>query len=747
VRTSCPNCGADVEFRYDDSFVRVCDHCRNAVLRTDRGIETLGRVADLTPMESPLALFAGGKYGSSTFLLVGMAQIRHEGGGMWQEWYAKLDGRWGWLAEAQGRYYLTFAVPDIALPPESALAPGVKIDLPVDGASRSFTVAELGTAGYVAASGELPYRLVPEGTFRFVDLSDGQGTFATIDYGEDGDPPALYVGRQVTLAELGISGGEAGPPRDARIASQRLACPNCNAPIELHAPGQSQRVTCTHCNSLLSSEGNLAVLAKLSSRPMPTIPLGSKGTFAEGEMTVIGFVQRSANVDDEWYPFYEYLLYAPAIGFRWLVDSDGHWSYVQPIAIGAVDFDVAGAMYDGVKFKQFQRSMLRVDEVLGEFYWRVQIGEEAMGEDYIRPPAMLSSESSGSELNWSLATYMTVAQVRRAFGNSELALGIPIGKAPNQPNPTKVAALPMTILFVLLCGLGIAFASRAPNKLVQSSQVTAPPAGKAASNLPTVPASTDPCADLKKLGDAVSRCDGMSETDRTWLSKGAISSEATCASDLESVKYAMNATCPALVTEVLSGASADAGSGSGSAADQGHVEFSEPFELDGGHNVEIEVRAPTLSNNWAYVVIDLVNDATGAVIDLEAGLEYYSGYDDGESWSEGSSNKEEVLGPQPSGKYILRTETQSGGTVDVPVYVTVKQGIFRGRYFLFAFLLFCIPFGIVGLADYLFERKRWENSNAGKASMSALVILVLVVGFPIVGLVLMIKALARAASD
>ena len=88
----CPTCGAEVEFRYDDSFVRVCGHCRSAVVRTDRGVETLGRFADLMPIASPLRLFAEGRYGSSGFLLIGMAQLRHAAGGVWQEWYARLDG-------------------------------------------------------------------------------------------------------------------------------------------------------------------------------------------------------------------------------------------------------------------------------------------------------------------------------------------------------------------------------------------------------------------------------------------------------------------------------------------------------------------------------------------------------------------------------------------------------------------------------------------------------------------------------
>src|SRR5439155_25617488 len=130
-------------------------------------------------------------------------------------------------------------------------------DLPIRGVARPFRVSEHTSASYVAAAGELPYRLVPDGAFRYVDLDDGQGTFATIDYGGPGDTPALYIGHQATLAELGVRGGEQGPSRDTKITSKRLACPNCNGALELRAPDQSQRVVCPYCNQLIALDGEL----------------------------------------------------------------------------------------------------------------------------------------------------------------------------------------------------------------------------------------------------------------------------------------------------------------------------------------------------------------------------------------------------------------------------------------------------------------------------------------------------------
>ena len=174
MKVACPTCGADVDFRYDDSFVRVCGSCRAAVLRGDRGAETLGTVADLAPTASPLALFADGSYQGLGFMLVGRAQYKHPAGGVWDEWYAKLDdGTWGWLAEAQGRFYLTFETVGAGEPPSwDAVFPGASVQLQDDGA-RLFTVGERGAASLAGAEGEIPFRFVPGASFQIADLESG----------------------------------------------------------------------------------------------------------------------------------------------------------------------------------------------------------------------------------------------------------------------------------------------------------------------------------------------------------------------------------------------------------------------------------------------------------------------------------------------------------------------------------------------------------------------------------------------
>ena len=106
---NCPACGAPVEFKSGQSIVVICSYCRSAIARTDRELKDLGKVAELVETGSPLDIGLRGKWRDIPFELTGRAQLGHELGGQWDEWYATFSNGWlGWLAEAQGRFYLTF---------------------------------------------------------------------------------------------------------------------------------------------------------------------------------------------------------------------------------------------------------------------------------------------------------------------------------------------------------------------------------------------------------------------------------------------------------------------------------------------------------------------------------------------------------------------------------------------------------------------------------------------------------------
>lgn len=486
-----------------NSVVRICESCHSVVGRGDGALQQYGRVADLVQIDSPLRIGLTGQVRGMPFQITGRAQLRHAAGGVWDEWYVAFrDGaRWGWLAEAQGKYYLTFRkrLPaNSSVPPLSELRIEDQLTLPGVGALK---VVETGTATAMAAEGELPYQFVPGATYHYADLAGPAGKFATLDGGQD--PPTLYLGGEFSLERLGIAATVASREPDERaVATELVSCPQCGGALELVAPDEIERVVCPYCDSMLDAEqGNLRFLRVLSKpRARPLIPLGTSGTLRGRRYTVIGFLQKQIRVEGESYYWNEYLLYTPREPFHWLIHSNNHWTLGQPISAGDVQVAFRTARYQGRTFKAFERSVPSVVAVYGQFYWKVELGERVGATDYISPPYMLSREESlpplaspglaaansgedeaaasgrippvvfplraeparasvgtatpgAQEVNYTLGEYIPVTEVEQAFGRPRLPRPTTVG--PNQPYPDPQLFRPGLLLLgaALLVGL------------------------------------------------------------------------------------------------------------------------------------------------------------------------------------------------------------------------------------------------------------------------------------------------------
>lgn len=666
----CPSCGAPVEFKAGSSVAVVCASCKFCVVRSDRDIRLVGRVADLAQTDSPLYVGLNGTFRGIGYRIVGRQQLDH-GQGPWDEWYCAFnDGRWGWLAEAQGRYYFTFAVQPPAIPYDHAVL-GHQIQVN----NQPFTVAEKGSGQFVTFEGELPVVGTPGEYFGYIDISGPGGTFGTLDFGQGSGyaPEAAYIGYIVSFQELGLpfdpaakrlaamaGGASAGPEGTA------LKCPNCGGNLECKAPGATKRIACPYCNSMLdASSGPLKWLQVLEQQQtIPKIPIGAQGkihqllgeaveTGQEPVWTVIGYMTKACMVDGSWYYWDEYLLYEQTRGFRFLTEQNGHWSIVVPIEAGSVQvgqvFDDV-ATWRGMQFKKFSQVDATVTRVLGEFYWSVELGEESEAREYIHPQKGLSlgreleGDGDREEINWTVAHYTDPKKLYEAFGVKSTPPS-PYGVAPNQPNERKSSAKAIGLMslgfFALWVVMFVMAVGSAKEKTVFEQTVDLP--------LPTEDAVEDfedPSAKKEKPEPAV---------------------------------------------------------------------FSEPFKIPVGSNAQVEIEADQMQNTYLWVGFALINEKTQEVFEMETEASYYSGVTDGESWSEGSKKQTASVGGLTPGTYVLRMQpvTDPACVSGCPTSFKVKLKndmaiIWPGILSLLLFLITPI-WALIRMAT--FETKRWADST------------------------------------
>lgn len=196
-RTTCPQCGAPVEYAWSSSVQTTCDYCKSILVRHDIDVERVGKAADLPVDVSPIQIRTEGIFENRAFTVAGRILYQWDGGG-WNEWHLMFqDGQSGWLSDAQAEYFVSFAAKaPPKLPASHELNRGDQFEF--DG--RAYEVTVITPASYFAVEGELPFEYWDKNRVVFADLRTPAGHFATIDYSEN--PPLLFLGRAVEFDEL-----------------------------------------------------------------------------------------------------------------------------------------------------------------------------------------------------------------------------------------------------------------------------------------------------------------------------------------------------------------------------------------------------------------------------------------------------------------------------------------------------------------------------------------------------------------
>ncbi len=430
------------------------------------------------------------------------------------------------------------------------------------------------------------------------------------------------------------------PAQPPPVKLKALTCPNCGGQVELRGFSNTLTVACTHCSTVLdASSPTIQILYKFQKKQIrqPQIPLGSRGKFDGNSYQVIGFQVRGIEDDETVWEWAEYVLFNPYRGYLYLTEYQGHWNLVRPVySLPVVNkgHSRPTAELHGRAYKHFQHAMAKTLYVLGEFPWRVQVGEKVIVDDYVSPPSVLSAETTGNESTWSEGEYLAGQQVWQALGlkgSPPRARGI----YANQPSPHKDGGAGV----MRLCGL----LELAVLVLLLFFLVF----------------------------------------DRRETVLNEIHQFAKTATEESS-----------FVTSV--------------------------FELKGhASGVVVETKAD-VENHWIYVGYALINADTGHAYDFGREIGYYHGSDSDGSWSEGGHEDSVRIPAVPGGHYYLRVEPEGeANSPPVSYTIVVRRDVPNYTWYLIAALLLPLPAIVIVWRRYMFEYKRWQESDYAVKSSSS----------------------------
>ncbi|HTJ93212.1 MAG TPA: DUF4178 domain-containing protein [Pararobbsia sp.] len=426
--TSCPQCGAPVEFRSAAAVTAVCASCRSTLLKQGETIERTGRVAEVFEDYSPLQIGVSGLYEHRAFTVLGRIQLQYDAG-YWSEWYIAFDdGSFGWLSDASGQYAVTVRIErPSALPEFGSVYPGYPLDF--DG--QRYQLSDTRVAQCAGGEGELPFRLGDGWVARVADFRR-LDRFITLDW-SDVDPenadhasPVVYSGKPVELDALSCTGlRDTAQIRESagryRGEIKAFSCPSCGASLDVPA-GVADFVICAACHAGVDCTREQATVFSAERRVEAfdtALALGAAATFDGVRYSVLGIMRcRTTTGASTWD---EYLLHSAERGFMWLVQSEGAWERVDVLNVWPDVSNEHRVVFEGKPFIAKEPYDAVVVEVAGAFNWRVSVGDYTSIVDFAYRTHKLTQESNKHEIIWSRARPVLNRKMAERFGDPKLA--------------------------------------------------------------------------------------------------------------------------------------------------------------------------------------------------------------------------------------------------------------------------------------------------------------------------------------
>jgi len=430
-----------------------------------------------------------------------------------------------------------------------------------------------------------------------------------------------------------------------------VSCTKCATAITVYDPASSEYVVCPKCYAYIHLKENERPFIKqmaVAPESTPVIPLGTEGVFRELPYKVIGYLEKKEV--GTYYYWREYLLYNYTKGYAFLAEYEGHWSFIA----GKDHFpDLSEASYPNNNVVTFRDNDFSV-------YNKYEPAITALLGEYdwdVLNELVYTRE-------WIMPPYLLVNEKNlRNKTQNDWYLG-------EYAEPKEVAAAFGLTVSDLPSRTGIGANQRSPylRHWQQSSRIV-------------------PFFMLAVL---------MLGLLHAWLypAKVVLSSDYQISLSDKGLKDALHADS--------------------SYISNGEYEYkpftSTSFKLDNTTALEFDINA-NIDNNWTEATVLLANEQTNQTWEVTKSIEYYHGYEDGESWSEGSSTENILLSHIPAGRYHLNIYPYSGDKAGKNISITVSENDILWRNVIVTILLLALYPLFFWIMTYYFEKRRWANSD------------------------------------
>jgi len=363
-----------------------------------------------------------------------------------------------------------------------------------------------------------------------------------------------------------------------------------------------------------------------------TIPTDTKLTLKGIDFEVVGVLKKA---EGNAYTWQEYYLYNAKVGYRFLTEYQGHWTFLEEIddiKLVKEQSHNNKAVYDHDYYRLFSQYHASIKGANGEFPIDLLKVPKTLVKEYILPPFLITSEKGDSKKHWFKGEYLAVEELDEALQRKiRLPESFDVGVLePYKPKIRFTELMQISVVaVVILLIIQVYFST----------------------------------------SELVFEKNFYTET---------INEMRTVSSGYDSSK----------------------------------VYISPSFQLKNGNaNVEFTLDA-NVDNNWLETDIVLVNDKTGDEYNVSMGVEFYSGIEDGESWTEGDHETNSLIEKVPEGFYHLEISPSTTFPNLVSNFtLRVHRGVAVYGGFLLILLLLSIYPAISYYQEKTFEYRRWQSSD------------------------------------